>query len=290
MKIIHSGTMLPMSFLIIVAAIVSCTKSSDMTSSGTGAAVSVANDVNLGHYLVDKNGQTLYFFANDYNGRNSCPGGCAAIWPYFDAGTLTQANLGQGLNLADFDTIMVDGTVQTRYKGWPLYYYAPDGYNLEPRGKITGESIPNWFVAKPDYTIMLADGQLVGKDGKDYLDTHVEGAGKTLYFTDAYGLTLYTFSPDSFDVNKFTRPDFSNNAIWPIYDTTKVVVPSVLDKSQFAVIDVYGKKQLTYKGWPLYYFGPDNKIRGNTMGVSVPAPGVWPVPEEAMPTAPKRPI
>ena len=41
-------------------------------------------------------------------------------------------------------------------------------------------------------------------------------------------------------------------------------------------IDVYGKTQLTYKGWPLYYFGQDAN-RGDNKGISFPAPGVWPI-------------
>jgi predicted lipoprotein with Yx(FWY)xxD motif len=36
------------------------------------------------------------------------------------------------------------------------------------------------------------------------------------------------------------------------------------------------KKQLTFKGHPLYNFGQDAK-RCDTKRVSVPAPGVWPV-------------
>ena len=54
-------------------------------------------------------------------------------------------------------------------------------------------------------------------------------------------------------------------------------MPTTLDASFFSVIDVHGRKQLTYKGWPLYYFGADAQIRGNTKGVSVPSPGIWPV-------------
>ncbi|MGI8635373.1 MAG: hypothetical protein ACR2KZ_08215 [Segetibacter sp.] len=33
---------------------------------------------------------------------------------------------------------------------------------------------------------------------------------------------------------------------------------------------------MTYKGWPMYYFGADSMKRGLNKGVSVPAPGVWP--------------
>jgi predicted lipoprotein with Yx(FWY)xxD motif len=282
------GTMVPLFLVIGLVTAYSCMKSGDTTPPSNGFAVSVATDATLGQYLVDKNNQTLYFFSNDFNGENSCSGGCANVWPYFDAGTLTQDKLGAGLKLSDFDQIMVNGIPQTRYKGWPLYYYAPDGNNLEPKGQITGEAIPNWFAAKPDYTIMLTNAQLVGKDGNDYMSNYTVGAGKTVYFTDAYGVTLYTFKPDSFDTNKFTSADFSNNAYWPIYDTTRIVVPSALDESLFTSINVYGRKQLAYKGWPLYYFGADNKVRGKNTGVSVPTPGVWPVAVKDMSSAPKK--
>lgn len=288
MKNKRFNTFAPLLLVIVLITAHSCSKSSDDTPPAGAYAVSLATDPSLGQYLVDKNNQTLYFFSNDFNGENNCPGNCANIWPYFDAGDLTQEKLGAGLTLADFDKITVNGIPQTRYKGWPLYFYAPDGNTLEPTGEITGEAIPNWLVAKPDYTIMLTNTQLVGKDGKNYKGDYMEGTGKTVYFTDAYGLTLYTFKPDSFNTNKYTLEDFSNNSVWPIYDTTKIVVPSTLDESQFASIDIYGRKQLTYKGWPLYYFGPDNKVRGNNTGVSVPSPGVWPVAVKDMNSAPQK--
>jgi hypothetical protein len=34
-------------------------------------------------------------------------------------------------------------------------------------------------------------------------------------------------------------------------------------KSQFGSITVFGKKQLTCKEWPFYYFGQDDATRGN---------------------------
>lgn len=286
------------SFLLVSAGIAliavdSCKKTDNTTTTTSSMyAVSLSTDATRGKYLVDKDGYTLYFFSDDYNGRNSCSGGCAAYWPYFYAGNLTQANLGTGLNLADFDTIMANGSPQTRYKGWPLYYYAPTGASKEPAGQITGESVANWFVAKPDYTIMLANGQLVGGDGKSYLSTYMEGTGKTVYFTDAKGVTLYTYAPDSFNINKFTKSDFSNNAYWPIYDTTAIVVPSALDKTLFSSISVYGKNQLTYNGWPLYFFGSDAGVRGSTKGITVPSTkpvgSIWPVAIKNAITAPKK--
>jgi predicted lipoprotein with Yx(FWY)xxD motif len=294
MKINKLSTIVLSVIVITMVTEYGCKKSDNMTTYGnnppptSSVLVNLASDPTRGQYLVDNAGYTLYFFGNDYKGRTSCTGGCVAYWPYFYAADLTQAKLGAGLNLADFDTIVVNGSNQTRYKGWPLYYYAPTGTTKEPAGQINGESIDEWFVAKPDYTIMIANGQLVGNNGKNYLGTYVEGVGNTEYFTDAKGLTLYTFKPDSFNINKYTHSDFSNNGTWPIYDTTAIVVPSTLDKTLFSSINVFGRKQLTYKGWPLYYFGPDAGLRGNNKGVSVPVPGTWPVAVMSMAGAPHK--
>lgn len=255
--------------------------------------VQLSTSATLGAHITDVDGNSLYYFSNDFDGANHCAGGCAAVWPIYYAGdNLAQAALGAGLDIKDFgSTTTTDGKKQTTYKGWPLYYYAPNvnGANVrEAAGETKGEGVGNiWFVAKTDYSIQLVNAQLVGADGKNYLADHTEGSGKTLYFTDAKGVTLYAFSIDKFNVNKFTKADFSNNAIWPIYETDQIVVPSTLDKTQFGSITVFGKKQLTYKGWPLYYFGQDAGARGANKGVSVPAPGVWPVVTKDVAAAPQ---
>jgi len=129
---------------------------------------------------------------------------------------------------------------------------------------------------------MLTKNQLTGLNGINYKGDYTPGDEEIQYFTDDKGLTLYTWKNDIFNANKFTKPDFSNNGVWPVYEETGIVVPSVLNKSDFGVINVHGKNQLTYKGWPLYYFGQDMMVRGNNKGVSVPVPGTWPVPVKDM--------
>lgn len=254
--------------------------------------VKLSTSAALGQYLVDKDGHTLYMFANDSNGRTSCAGTCINLWPYFYVADLTQTKLGPGLNISDFDTIIVNGTSQIRYRTWPLYYYAPLMNNVnvrEPAGQTTGDGLNSvWFVAKPDYSIMLVNTQLVGLNGKNYTGSYIEGTGKTNYFTDWKGVTLYIFSKDSLNRNKYTKSDLSNNGVWPIYETSKMVVPSNLDKNLFGNITVFGRTQLTYKGWPLYYYGPDNQVRGNNKGVSVPTPGIWPVAVKDLTVAPGK--
>lgn len=270
----------------------SCTKDSNPPPPEKKPTILLATSGTLGAYLTDTLGNTLYYFSNDYNGQNNCAGGCAAVWPLYYAGNITQESLGPGLDIADFSTVTTSaGGKQTTYKSWPLYYYAPvvGGANVrEAPGETKGEAVGNvWYVAKPDYSIMLVNTQLIGNDGKKYKSDYTEGDGKTLYFSDAKGITLYTFAKDSANLNKFTKSDFSNNPVWPIYETDKVVVPSTLDKTLFGSITVFGKKQLTYKSWPLYYFGNDKMERGSNKGVSVPAPKVWPVAVKDAPAAPQ---
>lgn len=264
-----------------------CSKKSN---SDMAKEIQLTTSASLGSILTDKAGRTLYYFANDAKGLNSCIGGCEFMWPVFNVDDLERAKLGAGLEFTDFKSITTStGRKQITYKGHPLYYYAPliNGANVqELPGQTGGENVNGvWFVAKPDYTIMLTNNQLVGEDGRNYTSTYTVGIGMTMYFTDANGVTLYTFKNDKQNKNNFTASDFSNNGIWPIYETNRIVVPSALDKSLFGSIAVFGRKQLTYKGWPLYYFGLDNRVMGVNKGVSVPTPGAWPVPVKDMSAA-----
>lgn len=266
--------------ITIVSLLSACSKSSDTgtpeegnpptTPGTTDLSLKLATNTTFGSILTDANGKTLYFFAIDANGTSGCTGGCELAWPVYYAGNETAPT---GVIATDIATITrADGKKQTTYKGWPLYYYAADA-----KGEVSGDgSGGTWFVAKPDYSIMLASTQLIGLDGKNYLADTKEGIGSSIYLTDAAGRTLYAFAPDTYNLNTYTKADLSNNGTWPIYESSILNIPSVLQKTVFAEITSVGKKQLTYKGHPLYYFGPDAK-RGETKGVSVPAPGVWPV-------------
>ncbi|MCB9208069.1 MAG: T9SS type A sorting domain-containing protein [Ignavibacteriales bacterium] len=225
-----------------------------------------------GEILTDLGGYTLYYFVNDAFDASVCFDQCETNWPvYYKENILP----GDGLNQDDFASITrLDGSKQTTYKGWPLYYF----FNDTSPGDVNGENINGvWFVAKPDYSVMLVNNQLVGHDGIEYNSNYEQGQETVKYFVDGYGRTLYTFINDEFNKNKFTKEDFSNNPVWPIYETENIVAPSSIDASLFNIIDVFGKKQLTYNGWPLYYFGQDSMMRGKNKGISFPAPGVWPV-------------
>jgi len=268
----------------------SCSNDNETPTPEVKKEISLSTSTTLGSYLSDKDGRSLYFFSTDAKDQVTCTGGCELVWPPFYLDNLSADKLGAGLTFSDFATITTaSGKKQVTYKGWPLYYYAPsvNGTNTaEAAGKTTGDGVGGvWFIAKPDYSIMIVRSQLVGHDGENYKSDYTVGDGLTTYFTDAKGLTLYAFKFDNFNKNNYTEANFSNNAVWPIYETDKIVVPSVLDKSKFSVITVFGKSQLTYNGWPLYYFGQDASVRGSNKGISFPSPGVWPVLTKDSPLA-----
>jgi predicted lipoprotein with Yx(FWY)xxD motif len=236
----------------------------------------------LGNVMTGEGGKALYFFAGDVAGDGTCSGTCKDNWPIFYKETPT---VGAGLKAADFATITrADGSKQTTFKGWPLYYFKNDA----KAGDVTGDKVGSvWMVAKANYTVMLASRQLVGNDEKNYTFDTKEGTGNSLFLVDSLGRTLYAYAFDKNNVNKYTKADLSNNPTWPIVEKSAIgVIPSVLEVSEFRTITAVGKNQLTYRGWPLYYFGPDQGIRGKTLGVSVPRPGIWPVVNPTSPIAP----
>lgn len=255
---------------LFVVTLLSCKDEENPT---TVSSVAIGTTT-LGNVLTGEGGKTLYFFAPDVAGDANCSGTCKDNWPIFYQETLS---LGKNLKAGDFATITrADGAKQTTYKGWPLYYFKNDA----KAGDVAGENVGNvWMVAKPNYTVLLASRQLVGNDGKSYTFDTKEGTGNSLFLTDSVGRTLYAFAFDKNNKNNYTKADFSNDGTWPLFEAPATLgeIPSALKKTDFATIKVFGKTQLTYKGWPLYYFGSDNGKRGNTLGVSVPKPGVWPV-------------
>ncbi len=108
--------------------------------------VDVASNETLGTYLVNETGFTLYYFANDApgNGTSTCYGECARLWPIFYAENIT---VPEGLNVTDFEAIeREDGTMQTAFKGWPLYFYYLD----MKEGDVFGQGVRDvWFVINP---------------------------------------------------------------------------------------------------------------------------------------------
>lgn len=262
------------SFMAVVLLGTACKKSTpqaDMPVVVTGLQVTA--NAKLGNIITDNNGKSVYFFSKDATAASACVDACAVTWPPFYKENVA---IGTGLTAADFAVITrADGSKQNTYKGWPLYYYSLDA----KAGDTNGDAFANlWAIAKADYTVMFANAQLIGGDGAKYNDQGVAATASSQYITDPAGHTLYMFSKDTHATNTFTKADLSNDTVWPMDQVSAVgSIPTVLDKTQFTTITVFGKTQLVYKGHPLYLFGQDALTRGNTKGVSFPTGGaaIW---------------
>lgn len=202
----------------------------------------------IGDFLTDGNGMTLYYFANDTVGKSNCTGACATIWPAFYASNM---NVGANLNAADFGTITrSDGATQTTYDGWPLYNYSQDAQAGDTNGQGLGGI---WFVAAvPFYNILLEDNVSAG-----------------VYLADDNGRALYMFANDTPAAAASACTGICSENWLPFDITQAIAVPAALNAGDFKEFTrADGKKQLAYKGYPIYRYSKDvnpGDISGNGM-------------------------
>jgi predicted lipoprotein with Yx(FWY)xxD motif len=103
--------------------------------------VMLESRTDLGNFLVDPKGMTLYYNNKDSAGQSNVTGATLTAWPIFNAGTFILPSV---LKSSDFATITrSDGKMQSTYKGFPIYYYAND---TSP-GLAAGNGIGGvWFI------------------------------------------------------------------------------------------------------------------------------------------------
>jgi predicted lipoprotein with Yx(FWY)xxD motif len=197
------------------------------------------------NYLADSKGMTLYYYTLDTNGQSACYGGCAKAWPAFYSESVSVSD---PLMSSDFGTITrTDGTRQTTYMGWPLYYWFQD----KKPGDMTGEGVQKvWYVLKvPAYTVMIGTNKTVGS-----------------YLVDGSGRSLYYYAKDSPGMSACTGGCLQ---AWPAFSADSVVIPSALKDADFGTITRDdGTTQVTYKGYPLYFWVKDTN-RGDVTGQGV---------------------
>jgi len=234
----------------------SCSNDDDPQVEDPEPGLKIASSATFGNILVNQGNQSLYFFANDISGESFCKDGCAAVWPPL-TGEVYDFELGEGLSASDFNTITrEDGFKQITYKGWPLYYFSPEGDGvLEQPGEISGDGKNSvFYVAKPDYSIM------VGKQSV------VEGEDALIYLVDDRGVSLYLNTGDEEDISNCSG---GCAGVWPPFKTPEYLnLPSIIAANQFSTVnreDDLGP-QLAVFGNPLYYFASDEQARGSVLG------------------------
>lgn len=114
------------------------------TSFADHHAVKIVKKENIGNYLTDAKGMTLYWFVKDSAGQSVCKGDCLVKWPAYYRPEIAPPN---GVNATDFGTITrADGAKQTTFRGYPLYYFFKD----KMAGDTNGQGVKNiWYVIDP---------------------------------------------------------------------------------------------------------------------------------------------
>lgn len=108
------------------------------------ATVSTSETPDLGTFLTDAEGMTLYMFTKDEPGKSNCSGDCLANWPAFVASD--PLTLPDGVPGELTQITRDDGTQQVAYNGMPLYSFAADAAAGDTNGQGVGDV---WFVVAP---------------------------------------------------------------------------------------------------------------------------------------------
>lgn len=199
------------------------------------ATISVGENDELGSFLVGADGMTLYIFTRDPLGESVCVDGCAESWPPLIVESEDDLTVEDGIP-GVFGTVeRADGTLNVTYNGLPLYYFARD----EAAGDTNGQARGNvWWVVAP---------------GDVYLH-HNDELGHILVGTE--GMTLYIFLNDEMGVSNCTEGCLDN---WPplLVEADEVVGDPRLPGELGTIERDDDTIQVTYNGWPLYYFTPD---------------------------------
>lgn len=127
-------------------------------SSGSGPAQVETHSGDLGTFLTDGSGRTLYLFVADHGGKSTCTGACASVWPPFTShGAPTAAGQVKAGMLGTISRGA--GPRQVTYAGHPLYYYASDTSGGQTKGQGSNGFGAKWWAVSPAGTaIMHASG------------------------------------------------------------------------------------------------------------------------------------
>lgn len=126
--------------------------------------------------------------------------------------------------------------------------------------------------------LLLTANSVMGMDNDVKIG---ESADYGKYLTDSRGMTLYWYVKDV--VGKSNCSDEFCLSRWAVYYRENIVAPSGIEAKDFGEIKrVDGKKQTTFRGYPLYYSvndldpGDVNRQRGDNVFGRIIAPDDFP--------------
>ncbi len=227
--------------------------------SGSMYTVGLSESEELGPFLVDGNGMTLYLFDADTIGTSNCYDRCAEAWPPLLVESADELTKDPAIPGDLGTTERTDGTLQVTYNGLPLYYWFRDA----AAGDTTGHRVGRvWWVVAP---------ATVYAWGNADLGTFLVGPN---------GMTLYMFKNDQPGISNCYDQCATN---WPplLAESADAVVPGVNLLGEVGTAErTDGTIQVTYNGMPLYYWKDDVNL-GDATGENVGEVWFTVVPEVA---------
>lgn len=199
--------------------------------------------------LLNREGFSLYTFANDTAGVSNCNGNCLVNWPPLLANAEDEAEAPYSIIERGMGTA---GTaMQWAYHGKPLYFFKND----TAAGQTLGKAITNWALARPMPTMVSANttlGSHLVAAGTVKVAAPVSGV-EEVSSQLRQGFTLYTFDNDTAGVSNCSGTCLTN---WPalIAHAGAVATPpySLVTRGS-------GEKQWALNGMPLYFFVGDTQ-------------------------------
>ncbi|MGD9936482.1 MAG: hypothetical protein AB7S61_03280 [Methanoregulaceae archaeon] len=206
-------------------------------------SVQLSDHPTYGKILTDSNGRSLYVIARDVpnTGIIADLGDVSRFYPPFFAESMPG---GRGIDTSEFGILTrPDGSKQTTYRGWPLYYYLND----RAAGDAKSQGANNvTFLARTEYTLMV-----------------LENASYGIYLTTPDGLTLY--APESANASVRTE------GFLPFHASPVIGPSPLVTSSDFSEVEgVNGPPQTAFRGRPLWVFSGDHGpgvIGGGTDGL-----------------------
>jgi len=228
--------------LLVTGVLVASAQEGDMA-----ATVMLGGTEDLGPFLVDHDGMTLYLFQNDEPGVSNCAGDCAANWPPLTVAEDETPTLAAGVPGRINAITRDDGTRQVVYNGWPLYHWKDDMAAGDTNGQGVGDV---WYVVTPP-TVSLGGNAELG----DFL-------------VGANGMTLYMFNNDEMGVSACYDQCATN---WPplmVDSEDAISVTPGLVGELGTTERTDGTLQVTFDGHPLYHW-KDDMAPGDATGQGV---------------------
>ena len=124
------------------------------TTAAAGVELKTATSA-AGPIVVDKDGKSVYFFAEDVKGSptSACKDECATAWPAVTTSSDTPAGEGVTGTVGTIST--AGGSKQITINGRPVYYYAKD----TKAGDILGQGVNNdWYLVSPSGQMLKSAG------------------------------------------------------------------------------------------------------------------------------------